>query len=127
MGTARGNGELVVLLEREIESNEKSQIRLVATNATGTFQREIDELARQGYRVVPQSFLNKPTGVIGNEIVAIMERSPKPARRYEYKLIATNQTSALESEWRAATRLGYRSAGSLSRAEVMLLMERDAK
>ena len=127
MGTTRGNGELVLLLERDIESNEKSQLRLVATNTTGTFQKEVDELGRQGYRAVPQSFLNKPTGLIGNEIVVIMERTAKPARRYEYKLIATNQTSVMESEWQAAARLGYKSIGFLTRAEVMLLMEREAK
>jgi hypothetical protein len=127
MGTTRGNGELVVLLERDIESNGKSQLRLVATNATGTFQQEINELARQGYRAVPQSFLNKPTGLIGNEIVVIMERTAKPARRYEYKLIATNQTSVIESEWQAASRLGYKSISVLTRAEVMLLAEREAK
>jgi hypothetical protein len=126
MGTTRGNTELVVLLERDLKAKEKFQSHLIATNATGTFQKEVTEYALQGYRVVPQSFLNKPAG-LGNEIVVVMERTVNPAKRYEYKLVSTQQTSTLESEWRAATRLGYKNVGSVARGEVMLLMERETK
>ena len=126
MGTTRGNAEMVVLLQRDLKSSEKLQFRLIATNATGTFQKEIAAAALQGYRAVPQTFLNKPSGLVGNEIVVLMERQVNPAKRYEYKLIATNKTSTLESEWGVASTLGYKAVGFLTRAEVMLLLEREA-
>jgi hypothetical protein len=125
-GTTRGNNELVVLLERDLKATEKLQLHVIATNATKTFEKEISERAAEGYRAVPQTFLNKPSGLV-REIAVLMERPVKPAKRYEYKLIATNQTSTLQSEWQAASRLGFKAVGFLTRDEVMLLMEREAK
>lgn len=126
MATTRGNGELVVLLQRDLKANEKVQLHLAATTATGTFDKEIKEMALQGYRVVPLTFLNKPAG-LGSEIVTIMERTVNPSKRYEYKLIATDKTSTMESEWGTNTSLGYRPIGFITRGEVMLLLERETK
>jgi len=126
LGTTRGNGEIVLLLERDLTTGEKFQLRLIATNATGTFQKEISDAAAQRFRAVPKTFLNKPAGV-GNEIVLVMERPVNPTRRYEYKILATNQTSTLESEWVVASSQAYKAAAVLTRAEVMLLMERETK
>ena len=126
MGTTRGNGEIVLLLERDLQSGEKYQLRLIATNATDTFQKEISDAALQRFRAVPRTFLNKPGGA-GNEIVVVMERPVNPSRRYEYKILAANQTSALESEWVVARSQAYKEAAVLTRAEVMLLMERETK
>ena len=127
MATTRGNGELVVLLQRDLKATEQVQLHLIATTATKTFEKEIEESAAQGYRAVPQTFLNKPTGFIGNEIVVIMERPVNPSKKYEYKLVSTNQTSTLKSEWGDAASLGYKALAFLTRAEVMLLMEREKR
>jgi hypothetical protein len=126
LGTTRGGGEMVVLLERDIRAAEKLQFKLIATSATKTFQNEIKDAALQGFRAVPRTFLNKPAGLSGNEIVVVMERPVKAGKKYEYKLLATNQTSVLESEWVVAMSQGYRAVGFITRSEVMLLMEREA-
>ena len=127
LGTTRGNGEIVLLLERDIRAAEKLQFRLIATNATATFQKEISDAALQGFRALPRTFLNKPSGLAGNEVVVVMERPLNANKRYEYKIVAANQTSTLESEWVVAMSQGYRAAGLITRAEVMLLMEREAR
>jgi hypothetical protein len=126
--TTRGNGEVVLLLERDLNAREPLQLKVIATTPTGTFRKEIADAARQGFRVVPSTFLNKPSGaLIGNEIVVILERPVKTTRRFEYKLLSTNQTSTLEAEWRAAGREGYKAVGMITRAEVMMLMEREVR
>jgi hypothetical protein len=56
-----------------------------------------------------------------------MERPANTTRRYEYKPLATNQTSTLESEWVVAMSQGYKAIGLITRSEVMLLMEREVK
>ena len=128
MGAARGNSEIVLMLERDINSPEQHQFKIIATNATKTFEQEISEAGRQGFRAVGSTFMNKPGFLgIGTEIVVIMERPVKPSRYYEYKLLATNQTSTLQSEWRTATTEGYRAIGMAPRSEVMALMEREAQ
>ena len=120
-GTTRGNGEMVVLLERTLGSSQKYQLHLIATSATETFQKEIGEKAVAGFRAVGRTFLNK-----GGEIVVVMERpvGPSTARPVGYKLLATNQTSTLEKEWISATTEKYVPIGILTRTEVMLLLER---
>jgi hypothetical protein len=127
MGTTRGNAEMVLLLERDLKSAEKVEYRLVATNATGTFEKELASAATQGFRFVPGTFLNKASGIAGNEVVAVMEKVAKAGKRYEYKILATNQTSTLQSEWVVAISNGYRAVGMITRSEVMLLLEREAK
>ena len=128
MGAARGNSEIVLMLERDINSPEQHQFKVISTNATGTFRQEISEAGRQGFRAVGSTFMNKPGFLgIGSEVVVILERPIKPSRYYEYKLLATNQTSTLESEWRTATTEGYRAIGMLVRSEVMALLEREAQ
>ena len=125
MGTTRGNGELVLLLERDLRATPKYQFHLIATSLTSTFQREIDDDSRQGFRASPRTFLNK-----SGEVVVVMERAATPAagsKRYEYKLQSTNQTSALESEWTKGLSEGYTLLATITRNEVMLLMEREAK
>lgn len=130
MGSTRGSGEVVLLLERTLpekdKAPEKVQYKVIATNTTGTFQKEISTAASQGFRAAPGTFLNRPAGVTP-EIVVVMEKTEGSTKRYEYKLISTNQTSTVESEWIVVTSQGYKQAGMLVRGEVMILMERPVK
>jgi hypothetical protein len=121
-GTTRGNGELVLLLERDLRSNQKFQIHLISTQTTATFKREIADDALQGFRAVPRTFLNK-----GGEMLIIMEREANPRtapKRYEYNLLSADQTSTVEKEWMAALGLNYTPIAMITRREVMLLLER---
>lgn len=128
LGTSRGNSEIVLMLERDINSPEQHQFKLIATNATKSFQQEITEAGRQGFRAVASTFMNKPGFLgVGTEIIVILERPVRPSRYYEYKLLAADRTSTLESEWRIASTEGYRAIGALPRSEVMILMEREAQ
>jgi hypothetical protein len=124
LATTRGNGEMVVLLERDIRATQRYQFVLIATNATGTFQKEIADAAANGYRANGKTFLNK-----GGEIVVVMERPENvaPTKIYEYKILATNQTSSLEKEWISSLTETYTQVGMLTRTEVMLLMERESR
>jgi hypothetical protein len=126
LGTTRGSSEIVLVLERDVRSTEKLQYKLIATNATNTFQKEISDAAGQGFRAISRTFLNKPSG-LSDQVVVVMERSPNTTKRYEYKLLAANQTSTLESEWVVAMSQGYKAVGMITRMEVMLLTEREAK
>jgi len=126
--TTRGDGEVVLLLERDLNAPQQLQVKVIATGATGTFQKEISDAGRQGFRAAPNTFLNKPSGVlVGPEIFVVMERPVNTTKRYEYKLLATNQTSTVESEWRVATTERYKVVGMMTRSEVMVLMEREAR
>ncbi len=125
-GSSRGNSEIVLVLERKGKPAESVDYKLVATTETPTFQKEVSELAAQGYRAVPRTFITKPHVMAGPEIVVIMERSPNSAKRYDYLLLATTLTSTLEKEWAEAAGQGYQLVGMLTRAELMVLLEKEA-
>ncbi len=119
---------MLLLLEKGSQSYPKRwNTVFIATNATGTFQKEISAAATQGFRFAPGTLLNKKSGIGGDEVVAVMEKPGRVSKRYEYKIIATNQTSTLESEWVVAMSQGYKAVGIVTRSEVMLLMEREAQ
>ena len=97
---------------------------LLATARTGTMQRELDEVAAEGFRLLPATMISK-TGFFGDqEIVMVMEKSPNSSRRYQYMLLATVFTSTLQAEMAQAVAYGYEVVGMVSRDEHIVILER---
>jgi hypothetical protein len=97
-----------------------SEYLLLATNRAGTMQRELDDAAGRGFRVV--------AGLPGeDELVLILERVPQPAEPYAYRLLATHRTSTMERELNEAGRSGFRFAplATIEKGdEIISIMER---
>ena len=97
---------------------------LLSTLKTSTMQKELDEAAAQGFRVVTGS----PTST--NEWAVLLERVADPASPYKYKLLATTKISTMRKELNEAAAEGYRllprtmtsKSGFLS-VEVVMLVE----
>jgi hypothetical protein len=70
-----GGQEVVVILERDKESSERFDYKLVATSKTSTLEKELQEAERGGYEVVGMTVAK--TAMRGKEIVAILKR-PRP-------------------------------------------------
>jgi hypothetical protein len=70
-----GGQEVVVILERDNDSTERSDYTLVATARTSTLEKELREAGTSGYSVVGMTVGKTALG--GNEVVAILKR---PAR-----------------------------------------------
>ena len=98
---------------------------LLATMKTSTMQKELDEAAAQGFRVVTGS----PTS--DSEWAVLLERVAEPAAPYTYRLLATTKISTMRKELNEAAAEGYRllprtmtsKAGFLS-VEVVMLVEK---
>ncbi len=88
-------------------------------------QKEMNEVADAGYRLIPSTMIAKKQFIGGVEIVMIMERPPKIRKEYEYKLLATSRTSTLQKEVTEAKEAGYIVVGMVSRGEHMVVMERE--
>lgn len=130
-GSPTSGSEIVLLLERVAHPPETYTYRLIATNRTGAFQKELDAAAREGFRLLPTTMVAKETtagkflGGLQKEIVAVLERGPKADRRYEYKLLATIKTATLQKEVGEASGEGFTLIGIVSRDEHMVIMERE--
>jgi hypothetical protein len=126
VGSPTSGAEMAILMEKVAEVANPYQYKLLATTRTGTMQKELNEAADQGYRLLPRTMIAKAQLIGGVEIVVILERLPTPDMKYNYKLLATSLTSTLQKEMLEAQAAGYVIAGMVSRDEHMVIMERAA-
>lgn len=114
---------ILLLVPAALAQNAEEAYRLLATTRTSTMEREINEIAADGYR-----FAGTMGGEMrGGEIISIMARVPLAdgKGRYRYKLLATNRTSTMERELNEMAAAGYEYAGETARGEIIIIMELD--
>ena len=108
-----------------------TEYRVVATNRTGTMQKEMNEAADAGFRF--RLAMGGETGIGGKEVVAIMERTAGAQNRYQYRLLATNRTSTMQKELQEAADAGfeYRAQtvfdSTFGGKEVACILEKDVQ
>lgn len=126
VGSPTSNAEMAVFLSRDTTSEEPYKYKLLATTRTGTMQKELNEAADGGFRLLPRTMIAKQQIIGGVEIVVIMEKPAKVTKMYEYKLLATSRTSTLQKEVSEAQAAGFVIVGMVSRGEHMVIMERES-
>ena len=129
--TAFGGSEAVVVMQKNPRPSSRAY-KLLATNKTGTMQKEMRAAADLGYHYVGQTVFSSLFG--GNEVVVIMERDkddPRPTE--DYLLVATSKTSTLQKELADAGAAGYQVVGmtvgqtAMGGAELVAIARRDRK
>lgn len=82
--------------------------RFISANKTATMQKELNELARQGFRLERVA-----KNTIGSNVAALMVRDPvAPGNTpYEYKLLATRKIETLEKELTEVAGQGFELRG----------------
>lgn len=130
--TGVGGKEVVVLMEKLNGDSKAYGYRLLATSKTSTLQKELQETADGGFRVVGQTVFESVFG--GKETAAIVEKSGSAAaERFEYKLVATTKTSTMEKELKELADAGYQATGltvgktALGGSELVVITRRKAK
>ena len=110
-GTSFGGSEVVVVMQREPDSEPRFEYRLLATSRTSTMQREMQEAGDAGFEYRGQTVFGTTFG--GDEPVVILERSRDSANGdlFEYRLLATKQTSTMQDELREAGLAGFDFVG----------------
>lgn len=129
--TAFGGSEAVVVMQKNPKPS-AVLYKLLATNKTGTMQKEMRAAADLGFHYVGQTVFSTTFG--GSEVVMIMERdkdNPKPTE--DYLLVATSKTSTLEKELNEAGTGAYQVIGmtvgqtALGGSEIIAIARRDRK
>lgn len=120
VGAPTSGSEMALFLSRDGTVAQPYQYKLLATSRTGTMDKELNETAEGGFRLIPSTMIAK-----GDEIVMVLERPPHPTSRYQYKLLATSRTSTLQKEVTQAKDAGYKIVGMVSRDEHIVVMERE--
>jgi hypothetical protein len=127
MGSGLESTEVAMMMERIPDGSEKYSYKLLATTKTGSMEKEINAIAKEGYRLHSRTLSSK-TGMLSREIVVIMEKDPnQKGHEYEYKLLATTLTGTLQKEMTAAANDGYTLVSFGTRGEHLAIMEREKK
>jgi hypothetical protein len=125
VGSPTSSSEMALFLERVAEPPDTYKYKLLATTRTSTMQKELNEAAEGGFRLLPRTMIAKAQMLGSVEIVVLLERPPKVEKQYEYKLLATSRTSTLQNEVSEAKDAGFVLVGMVSRGEHMVIMERE--
>jgi hypothetical protein len=117
--------------DEEPEKREKLKIEpgqrylLLSTQKTSTMQKELDEAASRGFRVL----MGSPTST--SEMAVLMERVADAASPYKYRLLSTTKISTMRKELNESAQEGYRllprtmtSKDSFLTVEVVMLVEK---
>lgn len=129
--TSFGGKEVVSILSRATgaEAKARYQYKLLATNRTGTMQKEMAESAAAGFLYRGQTVTESMFG--GREVIVIMERGHGATGAVvEYKLLATSKTATMQKELSEVAEAGYRYRGvtvaktSMGGNEVVVITER---
>jgi len=121
-----GQSEMVLFLERVAQAPDTYKYRLLATTRTSTMEKELNQAAQEGFRLLPRTITAKE-GFLTNEIVSVLEQAPKSSKRYQYRLLATSRTSTLQKEVAQAEADGFVLVGLVGRGENMVIMEKEAQ
>lgn len=126
VGSPTSGSEMAIFLSREASAESPYKYKLLATTRTGTMQKELNEVAAEGFRLLPRTMIAKAQLLGAVEIVVILEKPPVFEKQYDYKLLATSLTSTLQKEVTEAQAAGYQIVGMVSRGEHMVIMERES-
>jgi hypothetical protein len=126
VGAPTSGHEMVVILEKMPSLPQPYEYFLLATIRTATMQRELNEAAARGFRLLPETIVAKEQPFGAREIVLLMEKAPDATSRYRYLLLATSRTSTLQREITQAVEDGYEVVAMVSRGEHIVILEKPA-
>lgn len=98
--------------------------KILATSLIKTMEKELNENAAQGYRLLPRTIVFKQ-GFFTAELVTLMERAPNSAVKYDYKLVAAGKETKLHQKIDAAIAEGYAPTTMITLGAHVIVMEKE--
>jgi opacity protein-like surface antigen len=132
--TAVGGNESVVVMSKGTgpEAATRKIYKLLATSKTSTMEKEMQQVGDEGFEYRGQTVFKSTFG--GQEVVVILELDAEaPARRIEYKLLATSKTSTMQKELQEAGEAGFELVGltvsktAFGGAELLCILQREGQ
>lgn len=119
----RNGREISLNLEKVAGPPNTYEYLVLATRRQSTLQKELNEAAARGFRVVPGTIMMKPPlhNEPYDEYMLVMEKAPGSPVHYRYLILSTMRDSTLEKGIRQARAQGYEVAGRLGRHNTAIL------
>ncbi len=115
--------DMAIFLERAAAPKPYSY-KILATSRNKTMEKEINDLAAQGYRILPRTAIFKQ-GLLIAEFVMIMERDPNDPKTYEYKLVVARVENKLQKDMEAVMKDGFQPLTMITIGKNIIVMEKE--
>jgi hypothetical protein len=125
-GSRTRGAEAAIILEKIATPPAVYEYYVLATTRTSTMERELNDQAARGFRLLPRTMTGKDHPISGEEIFMLMEKAPGSAARFKYRLLATTRTGTLQKEMAQTVDDGYEVVGIVSRGEHIVILEKTA-
>ena len=117
--------DMAILLKRVPEAAQSPySYRILATSRNKTMEKELNETAAQGYRLLPRTIIFKQ-GFFTAELTMLMERKPKSTKSYEYKLVSAGKASKLHKKIDEAIAQGFTPVTRITMGDHVIIMEKE--
>jgi hypothetical protein len=116
--------DMALFLERLKPNESPYSYKIMATMRNKTMEKELNEFASQGYRLLPRTLVFKQ-GFITAEMVMLMERAPDSGKAYEYKLISAGKETKLHTKIDDAAAEGFAPITMITIGEHVVVMEKE--
>lgn len=116
--------DMALFLKRLDAGEAPYSYKMMATLRLKTMEKELNEFAAQGYRLLPRTFVFKQ-GLLTAEMVMLMERAPNAGKAYEYKLINAGKETKLHTKIDASVADGFAPVTMITIGEHIVVMEKE--
>lgn len=123
-GSRTSSTEVAFIMEKVAAPPDVYEYYLLATTRTSTMQKELNEQAARGFRLLPRTMTEKQQTFGPAEILMVMEKSPGVQHHFQYRLLATTLTGTMQKELAQSTADGYVVVGLVSRDEHIVVLEK---
>lgn len=119
--------DMAILLQRAPEAKDEAySYKILATMRNKTMEKEMNEFASQGYRLLPRTIVWKQ-GFFTSELLMIMERDPHVKTNYEYKLVTGGKETKLHKKIDEAMTQGFVPVTMVTIGDHVVVMEKASK
>jgi hypothetical protein len=115
---------MALILEKVANPPDTYEYLLLANTKISTMQKELDEAAARGFRLVPSTLTLKDRRFGGMETMLVMEKAPGSQNHYRYLVRAGRQTSILQKQLVQAMQEGYTVVGMVARGKRWVILEK---
>lgn len=117
--------DMAILLQRIQDAGQPQySYKILATSRNKTMEKELNQFAGQGYRLLPRTIIFKQ-GFFTAEMVMIMEREPNSNKSYEYKLVTAGKESKLHKKIDEAIAKGFSPVTMVTIGEHVIVTEKE--
>ena len=117
--------DMAILLKRVPEAAQSPySYKLLATSRNKTMEKELNETAAQGYRLLPRTIIFKQ-GFFTAELTMLMEREAKSTKSYEYKLVSAGKETKLHKKIDEAVAQGFSPVTMIIIGDHVIVMEKE--